>query len=602
MATSASSSYKVVIPATDYAYSGSARNFNKLASQEFVYFMKEALGYTFTVIPDNGLTLDDTSRYVSLGETTLFEQTDIVIDKAELGDSGYVIKTVGGCIFICGGGTPGSLYGVYEFLNLVVGYEYFAAEEIYVDKVSEVKLPNLDVKTIPSFDSRYLSSSVYLNDANGFNRYRGLSPFIPSGMHNSTQLISREEYGTEHPEWFAKKPATSGFMGIGGTAQVDYNQLNFTADGLAEEVVKKLTAILVDTYNGGNYPKEQKYLFFGQMDNWNWDETDASEELENKYGSKSAALILFINEVADGVQAWIDVNQPGREVIICTFAYQQTIQPPTKNLQDMKLRDNVCIRFAALYEMDYFKSIEDEANAKVKEYLDGWNALGRTMTYFYSVYFCNYYVNVNNLDALPETYRYAYEAGVEAIYDQYLSNGKMSPCFNHYRAYLQANLMWNVDADVEELTDRFFAQYYRDAADIMRTYLNEINAEYDEHPDLKGNLNEGYFVDEDLWTKDTLLRWKGYMDNALATVAEYRTTDSALYEKLVDRITYESLSIRYLLIQLYGEEVYGDGLQAEKVAVYNLLVEYNMQPTNARQQLEGEAWGHTSLKEEWGIA
>ncbi len=267
---------------------------------------------------------------------------------------------------------------------------------------------------------------------------------------------------------------------------------------MAEEVVKKLTKILEDTYNGGNYPKEQKYLFFGQEDYNVWDETAESIALNSKYGTDSASLVLFINKVADGVQAWIDINQPGREVIIATFAYNRTLKPPVQYNSDgsmkrdangnpipadesVKLRDNVAIRFAALTEMNYFESIEENSNEVVKDYLDGWNALGRTMTYFYSVYFCDHYVNVNNLSALPETYKYAQEVGVESIYDQYLSNGKMTPCFNHYRAYLQSNLMWNVNADVEELTDKFFNQYYREASTIMRNYLNEVISAYDNY-------------------------------------------------------------------------------------------------------------------------
>ena len=93
------------------------------------------------------------------------------------------------------------------------------------------------------------------------------------------------------------------------------------------------------------------------------------------------------------------------------------------------------------------------------------------------------------------------------------------------------------------------------------------------------------------------------MESGYGTVEKYRTTDSALYNKLVNRITYETLSIRYLLIQLYGDEVYSDAeLQAEKVAVFNLLKRYDMQPTNARQQLDNGKYGFTSLKSEWGIA
>ena len=610
-ATSGSSEYTVVIPDADYNYSGSERNYNKLGAQEFVYFMREALGYTFRIVSDKGLKLDETSKYVSIGNTRLFKQSGIIIDKTELGTSGYVIRTVYDCIFICGGLEPGSLFGVYDFLHRAVGYEYFADEEIAINKVNSLNLLDINVKEIPSFDSRYLSSSVYSGDPDGFNRYRMVSPFILNGMHNSMTLISRSEYESAHPEFFATDS--------NGRA---VPQLNYTAEGLAEEVVKKLTNRLVETYNNGNYPKEQKYLFFGQEDNWYWDQSISSSVLYNTYQTNAAALVKFINRVADGVQAWINANQPGREVIIATFAYGPTLKPPVKYTANgtvkrnsngnpipaddsVKLRDNVIIRFASLSETNYFEPIDSSANRITKDYLDGWKALGRVMTYFYSVYFCNHYVNVNNFDSLPATYKYASEIGIESIYDQYLSNGKMTPCFNHYRAYLQANLMWNANADVGELTDRFFNHYYRDAADIMKNYLKGIKSAYANYAKYgyRGELNETIYASTDLWSKRNLLTWKADMEQALNAVEKYKTTDSALYNKLVNRITYETLSIRYLLIQLYGDEVYSDAeLQAEKVAVFNLLKRYDMQPTNARQQLDNNKYGFTSLKSEWGIA
>ena len=55
-ATSSGSEYKVVIPDSDFKYVGTARNFNKLGAKEFVYFMQQALGYTFEVISVKSVT------------------------------------------------------------------------------------------------------------------------------------------------------------------------------------------------------------------------------------------------------------------------------------------------------------------------------------------------------------------------------------------------------------------------------------------------------------------------------------------------------------------------------------------------------------------
>ena len=91
------------------------------------------------------------------------------------------------------------------------------------------------------------------------------------------------------------------------------------------------------------------------------------------------------------------------------------------------------------------------------------------------------------------------------------------------------------------------------------------------------------------------------MEEAMNSISIYENSDPELYTKLKNRITYESLSVRYLLIELYGDEVYGDGLQAEKIEVFNLLKQFDMQPTNARQQLDDEKYSYPSLKHEWAI-
>lgn len=610
--SSKSSQYSIVIPNADYVYTGSASNYNVLAADELVYFLNQATGCTLNVVSDNGLTLDNNSKYISLGETSLFEQSNIEIDKEKLGDSGYIIRTVGDSIFVCGPKKLGSLFGVYELLKHFVSYEYYSYDEIYFDKVSSLNLLDFNVIDIPSFEHRYLSSSMYVGENNAFVRYRNSSPFIPGlGMHNSFILINPTIYKKKHPDWFA--------VDANGNS---VNQLNYTAgEALVNEVVKKLTVYLEDTYDPEVYLEETKYLFFGQEDYNVWDKRDESLRLYNKYGTNAASLILFVNQVADKIKVWVDENQPGREVIITTFAYWQTLDAPVKkengevvrdkdgNIvlidESVKLRDNVCVRIAPLQEMNYFESFNHEDNKKVKDNLEAWAALGNVQTYLYSNYFCDQYVNVNNFESLQENYKFVRDLGSKVCYDQYLSTCKNSPAFTHYRAYLQTKLMWNVDANVEEITNNFFENYYRDAADIMKQYMLEIKMVYkDRYPKLNMeiDLNAGIFGISSLWDKGTLLKWMGYMNKAFSAIEKYEKSNPELYAKLKERITHESLSIRYLLIELYGSIVYTpDELYLEKVEVLNLLKLYDMQPTNARMRIDDTRYGFVSLKDAWGV-
>ena len=58
-----------------------------------------------------------------------------------------------------------------------------------------------------------------------------------------------------------------------------------------------------------------------------------------------------------------------------------------------------------------------------------------------------------------------------------------------------------------------------------------------------------------------------YENPNLGAIEEYKTTVPARYGKLYDRICLESLAVRFLIIDLYGSQVYtAPELYAEKVA------------------------------------
>ena len=100
---------------------------------------------------------------------------------------------------------------------------------------------------------------------------------------------------------------------------------------------------------------------------------------------------------------------------------------------------------------------------------------------------------------------------------------------------------------------------YYDALRIHYAYL----AEYCGVGGWIGNRidNASYFP------VNTLFEWVGYIDEAYKAIEPLKEADSALYARLYDRICLESLAPRYLIISLYGEQVYASGaLTREKQA------------------------------------
>ncbi len=81
-----------------------------LADSEIRYFFQEATGATLkSVIEDGtGFTHDDNAKYISIGNTKMFESANIDLKSDVLGTQGLRIVTKGNTVYINGGTTRGA--------------------------------------------------------------------------------------------------------------------------------------------------------------------------------------------------------------------------------------------------------------------------------------------------------------------------------------------------------------------------------------------------------------------------------------------------------------------------------------------------------------
>ena len=139
---------------------------NNFAVQEFQTYFKRATGISIKAVTDNGYTYDETKKYISIGQTAVATQANVVMDQElslELATGGFIIKTVGNSIFILGG-SLGLFYGVYGFMEIYFNMEVYAEDEVYIDTgIVDQKFLNLDVKDIP--DIEHQSASYGMSSA-----------------------------------------------------------------------------------------------------------------------------------------------------------------------------------------------------------------------------------------------------------------------------------------------------------------------------------------------------------------------------------------------------------------------------------------------------
>ncbi len=355
---------------------------------------------------------------------------------------------------------------------------------------------------------------------------------------------------------------------------------------------------------------------FGIEDYQDWDRRKESIDLLRKYGSDSASLIKFVNKLADKIKVWVKTKQPNREVKLCIFAYQPTKKPPVLFNEDgslkrdangkaipvdhsVVLRDNVVVRLAPI-EANWFVPFDEKENQWVADLFDGWSAIAKNITaYVYSNNFFSQYANLNNFDSLKANYQFLKKYNCKHVYDQFLTSGHLSPCFTNYRMFLQSNLLWDLSLDVDALTEEFFENYYKDAKEPMLKYFNELKEHYKnkwKKLGLNGECNYVFLYFQELWDKETLLKWLGYMDEAYNVIRKYyNQKQTSLYRKLYDRITMECCGLRFLYVTLYGlDDMNEKEMQEYKLNLFEDLVRFDMQPRNAGYNLE-------NLRKEWNI-
>jgi len=555
--------YVLVIPekATSYEIS---------ASDEFVELFKEATTYKMSVVKDNELS--ENQKFISLGNTKQLRETDMEISKSQLGYSGYKIKTVGNNVYISGDvsrNCPGTLYGVYGFMNKCFNFKQYSKDCFKIDKKGKLKLEDLDITDIPDIDMRSVGFLDLNQDAQYANRMRlqqfnGSSTgneWIMNGHSQLESLLPYAVYGTAHPEWYCD--ATPG----GHT-------LCYTAEGVVEEMAKRVeTELQINT--------KAEYFMIGQSDCNKSCDCDGCKTLANSYGgSYSAVQMEFINKVARAVREWIDVNQPGRHVEFYIFAYWWSLDPPgidpQTNQRYVTLDDNVGIMWAPL-AMNYKYDIKDAENSRFYSSITAWTECTKNITvYYYPVDFHQYLIPFNDFGSIKPNIEFLKSIGCKYYFTQGNSNDTCGAALQDLKVFVQSQLLWDCSQNVEDLAKEFITNYFGLASKSMQKYydvlrswfaINNNNALSD------SGLTYGDFLTQDAFPKEFVDELDSIFESAHKEIESLKSTDSELYETLYYRIEKERLTEYFIDLSIYSAE-YSSTALFKKVEQFRKIAGY----------------------------
>lgn len=516
------------------------------AKNDLINFFAEATGIVLPARTDTGLTFDETAKYLSIGNTTIFQGSGVSADREELGQDGLRLVTKGDTVIMAGGSDKGAMYAMYEFLERTFNLEVYAEDEWYIDtNVQNIRLKEFNVTEIPSFERR--SVGLFPFSVSEVFRNRMRQELYNDGWilwsHSHFKILPPETYQDAHPEWYKD------------------NQLCLYIDEMRQEFTKNVIELIKANPN-------YQYIMLGQEDYNTFCITDENREEVEKY-RESGAMMHFINKVADDVQAYLDEYEPGRIVYLGTFGYHKTQYAPVKLNENGEYepidetvipRPNVYIMVAPIYAANNYNYYH-EVNQDVQEILKGWKAVaqGQMFTWIYNKIFGQYFIPFHNFSTLVQNYEILYDLGSRFVYHQ---GNKETPTggLNELMSYVEAKLMWNHHQDPYKLAYDFIDHYYKDAAPFLKEYFDLIRFNYamwEQLYDFKA-YNNGSRASEifstKYWTRDLLDQFNEIFNNALSSVEHYQETNPELYNKLVLRIKKEKLTVDYLYLSFYFDE------------------------------------------------
>ncbi len=536
------SEYKIVVPEGNDSLSA-------FAASELTEFIRLSTGVTLETVPDTGLSFHGNEKYISVGETSFLKSAGITVSKEDLGESGYVLKTVGDSLFVASvtaSNFNGSLYGVYDFLEYTIGLKIYAADEVVYEKMDSVPLYAFNESFRPSIDIRTEEYKRVKTDRTSAYRLRLIGKNIDVWSSFTHTLISdylpKAKYFASHPDWYA----SSG------------EQLCLTNEEMISELVVQVQERLT------RYPDTTRVML-GHEDNTSKCECENCMAVAQKYGGAYSGVELELtNKVAKAVDKWAATAYPGRKISYYFFAYTYTLNAPvtyveatdsyTLNYEQTEILDNVGVLIAPI-AMNFSKAPDDPENMSSYRQMKGWSALFNQKNiaiWHYSLNAYSYFFNFNNFGVAQEYYRFYEEIGTSYIFDQ----GNYDSCvctFEDMRIYVQSQLMWDSSQSYEELADEFMNAYYGLAAPAVKKYYQALRAHYAylEQRNMASGTIFFLLDDKNIWpigVVNTLLR---YLEEGLVALEPLKAQDYARYEVLYSRVQKERLSPLYMMLSFY---------------------------------------------------
>lgn len=365
------------------------------------------------------------------------------MDLNQVSLEGFLIETHAGKLIIYGKGR-GALFGVYAFLEDYLGCKKYSSKFKFIPLLNTITIPDIKDLQNPQLDFRSLhywdaeTDQEYLD----WHKLHRIDDKWGLWGHSFFKLVPPQQYFSEHPEYFGLVNGRRKAM-----------QLCLTNP----DVLKIVTGNLRQKINE---QPELQFWSVSQNDDIGACECQDCSALNSKYKSQQGSLLTFVNQVA--------TNFPDKT--ISTLAYNYTRVPP-QGLLPLK---NVNILFSSI-QINRSKPVETDPRSEAfrKEYEDWQKLTANIILWDYVVQFTNYFSPFPNLHILKPNFSYFSKNKPSGFFIQ--GSVEVPGEFAELRTYILSKLLWNHNADADELKTEFLNAYYGKAAVYVAGYIDRIN-------------------------------------------------------------------------------------------------------------------------------
>ncbi len=362
------------------------------------------------------------------------------------------IKTENKNLVIAGGSDEALRNAVYEFLERYLNCKWYTPQVEDIPSLQSITLPlNIDYKYNPEIKTRTVHSRLFYENHSFADKhkvtYEAFPFYVPKGkVHTFHRFLPEEKFYNSNPEYFALR----------GNKRLP-TQLCLTNKKVLEIVKDSVKAMFK------RYPKSS-VISVSSNDNTQYCECGNCKIIDEEEGSHAGTMIRFVNEVAKSFP----------DKTISTLAYQYTRKPcKTKPLK------NVLITLCSI-ECDRSAPITEKCKDFAED-IKGWSALTENIRIWdYTTQFTNFLAPFPNFNTLQPNIQFFRDHNTKWVFEQHSNNP--SELFE-LRSYLMAKLLWNPDADVDDIVTEFTNGYYQEAGSYIKSYVDLIHKELKKHPD-----------------------------------------------------------------------------------------------------------------------